>query len=219
MIGEKTGVWRDFATGESGNNLLNLPHKVRGESFRNACEETANWLSNPEQGKTEPCSLARREYGYILEFKQNKLEQHDFKDLVADTKRDRELLADVLGINVDGLLPAEQDIVLKFFDHLVNGRCSSVMDRQNYVRQDRRMDGKQFILRDGRTAKARTIGWPPWPVGIRTDKPAIIIIERSSDFLVAYLLMCAKEMEEYIAPVTMLGAASRIHDGALEYFR
>jgi hypothetical protein len=114
MTGEKTGVWRDFATSESGNNLLDLMHKVRGGNFRDACEEAANRLSNPERYKTEPYSPVRREHGYIFEFKQDKLEQHDFKDLVAGTQHDREIFADVMGINADGLLLAEHDGMLNF---------------------------------------------------------------------------------------------------------
>ncbi|MDR2628751.1 MAG: hypothetical protein LBC30_02040 [Puniceicoccales bacterium] len=46
MTGEKTGMWKDFATKESGNNLLDLLCKMRGGDFRAACEEAANWLDS-----------------------------------------------------------------------------------------------------------------------------------------------------------------------------
>jgi hypothetical protein len=39
---------RDFATGESGNNLLDFLHRVWVEILgaRKTCKEAANWLSN-----------------------------------------------------------------------------------------------------------------------------------------------------------------------------
>jgi hypothetical protein len=48
MCGPKTGVWKDFATGEGGSNLLDLLYKVRGGEFYDVCKEAANWLSCPE---------------------------------------------------------------------------------------------------------------------------------------------------------------------------
>ncbi|MDR1255860.1 MAG: hypothetical protein LBJ94_02985 [Puniceicoccales bacterium] len=32
--GDKSGVWKDFATGESGDNLLDLLYKARSGDFR-----------------------------------------------------------------------------------------------------------------------------------------------------------------------------------------
>jgi DNA primase len=87
------------------------------------------------------------------------------------------------------------------------------------VRQDRRIDGQPFILKDKRAVKARTIGSPLWPIGVPTDKPVLTITEGSSDFLAAYSLICAEGVEKYVAPVAILGAANIIHDEALEYFR
>ena len=46
----------------------------------------------------------------------------------------------------------------------------------------------------------------------------LIIAEGSSDFLAAYSLIHAEGMEQYVAPVAILGAANSIHDEALEYF-
>jgi hypothetical protein len=48
VCGLKAGVWKDFATGEGGGNLLDLLYKVRGGEFLSACEEAVNWLSCPE---------------------------------------------------------------------------------------------------------------------------------------------------------------------------
>jgi hypothetical protein len=222
LFGEKVGMWKDFATGEGGNNLLDLLHRARGGSFTEACAEAANWLNDPDRYEKIRCSLVRREYGHTLDPKRKKMEDeilHDFSDLQPGTKCDLMTLARAFGVSVDGLLLAESDGSLKFFDHPVNGRCWSVVDGNNRVRQDRRMDGQLFQLKEDRSAKARTIGSPSWPVGMPTDKQVIAIVEGSSDFLAAYSLICAEGVEEYIRPAAMLGAANYIHVGALEYFR
>jgi hypothetical protein len=91
-----------------------------------------------------------------------------------------------LEIEVSGLKLAHEDGILKFFDHHANGRCWTVVDKNHYVRQDRRLDGKPFIFKDGSTAKGRTIGSPSWLIGIPTDKPIIMLVEGSSDILAAY---------------------------------
>jgi hypothetical protein len=77
------------------------------------CKKGPDWLSNREQCKTEPCSLVRGEHGYAFESKQNRLEQHDFKDLVADTQDDDEIFAHVGRINDDRLLLAKEERMLK----------------------------------------------------------------------------------------------------------
>ena len=55
LAGEKTGVWKDFATGEGGSNLLDLLFKVRGDKAT-AIREAQSWagmLPAPAQTKHE----------------------------------------------------------------------------------------------------------------------------------------------------------------------
>lgn len=94
-----------------------------------------------------------------------------------------------------------------------------MVDRHNYVRQDRRLDGEKFALADGSSAKSRTIGSPALPVGLPTDKPIIVLVEGSSDLLAAYSLIYAESFDDEATPAAMLGAANRIHGCALEHFR
>jgi hypothetical protein len=124
-----------------------------------------------------------------------------------------------LGVNGEGIDLAVRDGVLKFFSHPENGRRWSVVDKDHYVRQDRRMDGKPFIFQDKSTAKARTIGTPSWPVGIPTPKEVIMLTEGSSGFLAAYSLAYGEDLENVATPVTILGASNVIHPDALKHFR
>ncbi|MDR2628911.1 MAG: hypothetical protein LBC30_02905, partial [Puniceicoccales bacterium] len=81
------------------------------------------------------------------------------------------------------------------------------------------LDGQPFVFQDNSTAKARTIGTPSWPVGIPTAKEVILLCEDSSDFLAAYSLTYAEDLENLAAPVAILGASNVIHPDALKHFR
>ncbi|MDR2432290.1 MAG: hypothetical protein LBD34_00875 [Puniceicoccales bacterium] len=117
------------------------------------------------------------------------------------------------------LLLAKGDDILKFFNHPVNGRCWSIVHGENFVLQDRRLDGKPFIFQDNATAKARTLGFPGCPIGIPTDKPVIALVEGSSDILAAYSLIFAEGVETMVTPVAMLGASNNIHRSSLQHFQ
>jgi hypothetical protein len=216
--GEKTGLWKDFATGESGNNLLDLLYRLRGGDFYDACEIASKWLRCQENfyefGDTK---TAKREV-FIPEGRDEKPKYHPFNDLQKGNSCDILQLSRTLEIEVNGLKLAHEDGILKFFDHPVNGRCWTVVDKNHYVRQDRRLDGKPFIFKDGSTGKGPTIGSPSWPIGIPTDKPLIMLVEGSSDILAAYSIISKDSMEKRASPVAMLGAFNSIHPNALQYF-
>jgi hypothetical protein len=93
-----------------------------------------------------------------------------------------------------------------------------VVDKNHYVRQDRRLDGKPFIFQDNSTAKARTVGTPSWPVGIPTAKEVIMLREGSSDFLAAYSLAYSEDLENRATSVAILGASNVIRPDALQHF-
>ncbi|MDR0692998.1 MAG: hypothetical protein LBF49_00275 [Puniceicoccales bacterium] len=218
LTGEKTGLWKDFATGESGNNLLDLLHKVRGGNFHDACLAVSKWLRHQENfyefGDTK---TAKREV-FMPAGRDKKPKHHPFNDLQKGNNCDILQLSRTLEIDMDGLKLAQEDGILKFFDHPVNGRCWTVVDKNHYVRQDRRLDGKPFIFKDGSTGKGRTIGSPSWPIGIPTDKPLIMLMEGSSDILAAYSIISKDGKEKHVSPVAILGAFNSIHPNALQYF-
>jgi hypothetical protein len=232
LDGPKIGLWKDFSSGDGGSNLLDLLCKVRGGDFRSACEEAANWLSDPQRygvrlyNSTDAAGWQwsanrQREAAGVAGWQKRSVppEAHDFRELENGTPRDRMTLAHVFGVSADGVNLACADGALKFFNHAANGRCWSVVGGYNYVRQARRLDGKPFILKDGKGVKARTIGSPRWPVGVPTDKDLIVLAEGSSDFLAAYCIILTEGLERRAAPVAILGAANAICDEALDHFR
>jgi hypothetical protein len=226
MTGEKTGMWKDFATGESGNNLLDLLCKMRCGDFGAARKEAANWLNDPERYGIKPQGFTRQLNGSLSHTicprhrgKSSGLKHHNFHDLTTGTIHDRSVLSRSLGVNGEGFELAVRDGVLKFLNQPANGRCWTVVDKAHYVRQDRRLDGKPFIFQDNSTAKARTMGMPSWPVGMPTAKEVILLTEGSSDFLAAYSLAYGEDLENIAAPVTILGASNSIHPDALQHFK
>jgi hypothetical protein len=208
--GSKGGLWKDFATGEWGNNLLDLLHQDRRNlDCRTTCGEAAAWLGDAES----------ETHGENVKGGCERAKANDFGDLCDGEDSDLCELAKLLLLNGDALPLAAKDGVLKFFDHRANGRCWSIVDKQHFVRQDRRLDGRPFILSDGGEAKSRTIGSPKIPIGLPTERQIIALVEGSSDFLAAYSLIYAEELDGEIAPVAMLGAMNTINDASLEHFR
>jgi hypothetical protein len=105
----KADMWKDFATGESGSNLLDLLCKMRGGDFRAACEEAANWLNNPERYGIKPQRFLRQLNSEIrilspltalLRSRQRlpRLRHHNFRDLTTGTIHDRTTLGPSLGV-------------------------------------------------------------------------------------------------------------------------
>jgi len=87
MIWQKTDVWGISPPVRAAiicsTSCTGYGAEVLGT--RKACEEAANWLSNPERYKTESCSVVGREHGYAFEFKQDKREtQNDTPNLSKD---------------------------------------------------------------------------------------------------------------------------------------
>jgi hypothetical protein len=211
-MGPKAGMWKDFASGEGGSNLLDLLCKVRHYGFCAGCEEVTNWLH--ATGNHMPCHMQAMLSKPIVAG-----EPLPFRGLQSGTSDDIKRLSNLMEIGEEGLHLASKDGILKFINHPTNGRCWCVVDKKNRVRQDRRLDGERFILKDGSTAKSRTLGSPSYPIGLPTEKPIICLVEGSSDILAAYGLIYAEGIEEEVSPVAILGAANRIHLDALEDFR
>jgi hypothetical protein len=223
-------MWKDFATRESGNNLLDLLCKMLGGDFGAACEEAAKWLNNPERYGINPQGFLRHVNGESSpswsltvhprsQQRLLRLRHYNFFKLATGIVHGRVTLARMLGVNGESLDLAVRDGVLKFFDYPTNGRCWSVVDKDHYVRQDRRLDGKPFVFQDNSTGKTRTIGTPPWPVGTPTAKEVIMLTEGSSDFLAAYSLAYGEDLENVATPVTILGVPNVIRPDTLQHFR
>jgi len=55
IVGSKTGVWRDFATADTGNNLLELYVRARRVDFATGLKETIRWVGgsfSEERGRS-----------------------------------------------------------------------------------------------------------------------------------------------------------------------
>ncbi|MDR2720900.1 MAG: hypothetical protein LBB15_01250 [Puniceicoccales bacterium] len=70
-----------------------------------------------------------------------------------------------------------------------------------------------------RIAMAHTIGAATWPIRLPIDKKVMALVEGSSDFLAAYSLLYAEELNEKEAPVATLGASNSINGNVLKQFQ
>ncbi|MDR2341330.1 MAG: hypothetical protein LBD72_03320 [Puniceicoccales bacterium] len=211
--GDRAGMWKDFATGDGGSNLIELLRQNRKYSFSEACHEASQWLADNfiaigEAAKKQPKHK-----------KEKSIRVYDYDLRFGETDGDYRALARYYGICEESLRLAKADQILHFFDHPTNGRCWSVTDTGLCVRQDRRLDGKPFVFAGGSTAKARTLGDPSYPVGQTLGKDNIILCEGSTDLLAAYHLVYLENLEAAFAPVAILGAANRIEEKCRYFFR
>ncbi|MDR1255428.1 MAG: hypothetical protein LBJ94_00665 [Puniceicoccales bacterium] len=71
-------MWKDFATGESGDNLLDLFYKARSGDFRRAREEAANWLADPQRYFFASAMPAEMNSGQISQYQRYKPRRYEF---------------------------------------------------------------------------------------------------------------------------------------------
>jgi hypothetical protein len=231
--GSNVGLWKDFATGDGGNNLVELLYRKNGDDdFAAAVRQAEQWLADGGGSASAESSVAG---GEKKKFFPNKIV--DCKDLEKGSPKDLRALARLLGIGEEGIEKAAQDGVLCFFDHPANGRCWSVLDVKyefsdcnlcasgnafrlapTRVRQDRRLDGKPFLFTDGSTAKSRTVGSPAYPVARFSLMNYVVLCEGSSDFLAAYHLAIILGMSNMLSIVAIMGAGIRICEERLKEF-
>jgi 5S rRNA maturation endonuclease (ribonuclease M5) len=209
--GDRAGMWKDFATGDGGSNLLELLFRKLVGEFGDACKKAEDWLGTayfePPSGTTAKTRATGR--------KSNKV---NCCDVFSGTGENCRMLARLYGLDKESLHMASTDEILYFFYKSPNGLCWSVIDPGKHVRQDRRLDGRPFILKGGATAKMRTVGNPSWPVGNGPGKMNVILCEGSSDLLAAYQLVHVENLQNIFAPTAMLGASNSIHPNALPQF-
>jgi hypothetical protein len=110
-----------------------------------------------------------------------------------------------MAVGENELRLASKESILMFFNHPINGRCGSVGGKEKHIRQDRRLDGRQFIPEDGSTTKSRTLESALYPIGLLTDKSIMGPVDGSSDILATYALIHAEELKHEVALVPILG--------------
>jgi hypothetical protein len=116
-------------------------------------EEAANWMSCPKYFNDNDDV---RKINHIVSETDTTHRRHkDFRDLHNEKIADFLHFSKVFRVGIEGLLLDEENGILWFFNHPMNGRCWSVAERYNWVRQDRRLDGLPVVPSDGSSAKTR----------------------------------------------------------------
>jgi hypothetical protein len=216
--GDLAGLWKDFATGVGGSNLLELLHQRNGgNDFSAAIVEAEKWLEGQAL-----CAIAKN---LRPEGGRPKAKRVSCRDLEEGIRADILQLSKLLRCSAEGVQYASEQDVLYFFSNFENGRCWTVMpvfskkldgdayswpSRPGCVRQDRRLDGNPFRLKDWTECKARTVGSPKFPVAHFPLKKNVLLCEGSSDFIAAHSLICAEDMQSEFSAVSILGAGNSI---------
>lgn len=206
LEGERAGLWIDAATGDHGD-ILKLWQSVRGLSFKETCQEVAQFanLADPEAREATAPSKAwvqlQREMG-------------------TGTEADIETLMALRRLpSANGLYRAVEQQHLFFgpvFDADQYHHSWIITDGKRLGAQARRMDGKPYA--DGQKGKTIHGTTGRWPIGINDcSTPEIALVEGAPDFLAAYTAI-TQLGAFHIQPVAMLGSGQSIHPDALPLF-
>jgi|GEM_PF-1610147 len=135
-----------------------------------------------------------------------------------DETNDVAQLANRLNVSEEAISLAIKDNYLKFYSKR-GIRYWAISEGRLNVTQERRLDGQMIEFENGTTAKCRTFGSPSCPIGLKNLKDNIILCEGGTDFLAAYQLILAENLEKCFSPVCILGASNRINEQCLPYFK
>lgn len=213
--------WKDFGTGEGGDEIDFLAHYLRLDAHRNFSllvnlydslaleyQPSAQQLPGitPTEPKTPPDKTG---YG-------------------PGTIDQIQRLSALRGISVGALDWAQNRGVL-VFGTFNNHEVFGVTDRSGKVLEVRRLDGQPFPAfndLDERKCHAVKGSQKSWPIGIQESLPYrnIVLVEGGPDCLAAHDFIFREQAEDKVnpkvhsAPVAMLSAAVRIADEALPFF-
>jgi len=202
-----TGVWRDFATGEGGSNLLELWIRVRGVDFPTALREASDFcgMSVPEPARSDDDKARQRAKWTTFQ----KGSPEDIGRLAT--------LRNVLPRAVEIL----QDRQLLFFADLPQGRAWIVTDKVRVNATARPLSGARWEHLPSKP-KAWTLpgSIAAWPIGLEESSPyaKIALVEGAPDFLSVLHHAYCEMAENQVAPVMMAGASLKIPMDALAMF-
>ena len=197
-INLSTGLWCDFATGESGSNLLELWRQVHGTDFPTALRESSSFCGLiPPAANLHAADAARK--------------RAQWPALAIGSQRDLMAVANLRGIAPEGIEIASKRGLLWFADW--HGRpCWIITDRSRMNAQARRMDGQSFAV-NGASRKALTFpgSRAGMPIGLDEAKafPNVAVVEGGPDSLAAHACIWAEDREDDVAVVAVLGASNR----------
>jgi hypothetical protein len=208
-INWRTGVWKDFASGEGGSDPVSLYAAMRGISMGEAAKQLDGGLewSRQHAGAPRPCRL------------QEPLALP--KDFRTGTRQELQTVADLRRVDFWAAATAQQNRVLRF-GTVCGFPCWIVTDESRKVAEARRMDGLMFPSwgslgeRKAHTIRGSSKAWPAglmMPNDLTRYFQKVLLVEGSGDLVAAYHFV--HEGTQDWLPVAMLGASSKLAPEAL----
>lgn len=192
-----TGLWSDFATGESGSNLVELWRQVQDVDFATALREAAVFTG---QAMPEP----------VRKTDNAALKRASWPAFEVGSRGDLLTVANSRGIAIEGIELASKRGHLRFAPWR-NSPCWIITDSRRMNAQARRMDGKPFVV-EGHSRKAITLpgSRAGIPIGLNEAREfsAIAIVEGGPDLLAAHGCIWAEDRKD-VAAIAVLGASNR----------
>ena len=212
IAGAKVGVFKDFASGEHGDNLVELYVQARGVDFTAAMHTCADWLG---------VAVTRNHYPAVTRTAPPTQPARAKPALPAmDDGCDEELraLAKARNISYAAAWWARSVGLLRFAT-LNSHRAWVVTDDDRLNAQARQLDGGLWEHIGGKKAYTLPGSWASWPIGTCFAKayPKVLVVEGGPDLLAALHFLRERD-EPDACPVAMLGSSNNIHAGALQTF-
>jgi hypothetical protein len=208
-INWRTGVWKDFASGEKGgSDPVSLFAAIHGLSQAEAAKRLGGFAAHINQAATPP----RRQAQELLRT------PPDFR---TGTREDLQAVARLRRVEFWAVATMQQNRVLGF-GTVCGFPCWIVTDEARKVAEARRMDGLTFPSWESLgERKAHTIrgSSKAWPAGLMMPNDLtryfqkFLLVEGSGDLVAAYHFVY--EGTQDWLPVAMLGASSKLGPGAL----
>ncbi len=217
-INLRTPILGDFAAGERmKSGAIDLWMMARNCDFFTAAQELETWLGLPPS------------YGYQNpQNRQSYREEHPTPKVLlplleTPTDSDINSLSVTRSIQPVALQIAARRGLLFCFDCERNGRCWVFTDSTRRCAIRRRIDGKPFILADGRTTKAAACPGSNMtvPIGIQEaiPYPAIGIVEGGPNALAVIGQAWGSGLENRVAPICMPSAGANFSYTDAGYLR
>jgi hypothetical protein len=193
-----TGIWKDFATGERGGNLLELWRQVRRLDFTTALHEAAAFMGHATR------EAARKDDDDAAE------KREKWPPFLIGDRHDHGTVANLRGVVIEGIELASERGLLRFADWRGHP-CWIITDSRRLNAQARRLDGKPFTV-EGQYRKAITLpgSRAGLPIGLAEAKKfaAVAVVEGGPDLLAAHGCIWAEDRTD-VAVVAVLGASNR----------
>lgn len=233
VSGPAAGTWNDWKNRNGRpSDLITLimrkydarfPWAVKQAKYVLGCVKSEDKKADRERRRLQ--RDLNTHFGSDLKYLRDKDDHTDliYFNNMYETNENYQTISDTLGLSVKAIKCASDFGMLAISKDEGGNSCLSVTSSDFNVRQDIRLDGKEYQYEDGSTSKTQTFGNPCFPLKPESFeincKKTVILIEGALNFLVACEWICQLGLQECVDPIVMLRSDRNISELFLGDFK